>query len=400
MEKATLSKVRWSIWSLNSVNFFLAQIADVVVPFLTVFLKQHNWNYEQIGVAMAVTTFGSVAFQIPAGVICGRIRFPRYLLAAWAMALGGCYFLIPVFVDHKISIGMILFLTGIAGTFFAPLLGSLAWLIAGQKDLDYVVGRNRSWNHAGNVAAGLVTLLVVRSQGLQSLFYVAALASIVSAISALMIRKKDLHHPRQSGNAPVFSWSMFKEMFQLLKNHQVVIVLTSVALFHFANGPTNTLVALYMKQLGSTDDKIAWIALVSQPIMIPAAWLAGKYCAEIGRKPVMAIAFLLLPVRIFLYILASTPVAVLAITAMDGIIAGVFGVMAILLSNDLSKGQRGFNSLLGLFATMPAIGAMTGSLIQGYLTEHYGFSLTFSFFGFVALAAALFFLFTVRETKK
>jgi MFS family permease len=193
---------------------------------------------------------------------------------------------------------------------------------------------------------------------------------------------------------------MFKEMFHLLKKAQVIIVLISVALFHFANGPTNSLVSLYMKQLGSSDAQIAWIALVSQPIMIPAAWLAGKYCGEIGRKPVIAVAFLLLPVRIFLYIFASTPMQVLAITAMDGIIAGVFGVMAILLSNDLSKGQRGFNALLGLFATMPAIGAMLGSLTQGYLTEHYGFAKTFSFFGFVAFGAALFFLLTVKETKK
>jgi MFS family permease len=184
-----------------------------------------------------------------------------------------------------------------------------------------------------------------------------------------------------------------------LKKRQILLVLCSVGLFHFANGPTNSLVALYMKQLGASDSQVAWIALIAQPIMIPCAWLAGKYCAKIGRKPVMAIAFFLLPVRIGLYVFAKSIFAVLAITAMDGIIAGVFGVLAILLSSDLTRNERGFNALLAPFATMPAVGAMLGTLLQGYFTQNYGFGWTFAFFACVAAGAAVFFAIFVKESK-
>jgi predicted MFS family arabinose efflux permease len=399
MEEAHLSKIRWSVWNLNAVNFFLAQIADVVVPFLTVFLKQHDWRYDQIGTALAISTFGSVIFQLPAGAICGRIRWPRYMLAAWAIILGSCYYMIPILVDYKIPVTGILFLSGIAGTFFAPLLGTLALLLVGAEHLDWIVGRNRSWNHAGNVAAAIVTLLVVRNYGMESLFYVAALASGIAASCCLLIRRKHLKFKKPGKKEDVFSWTMFKDMFQVLKKRQILIVLTSVGFFYFANGPVNSLVALYIKELGGSDSEVAWIALISQPIMIPSAWFAGKYCAQFGRKPVMAIAFFLLPIRIFLYCFAKSALAVLAITAMDGVIAGVFGVMAILLSADLTKNERGFNALLALFCTMPAIGAMFGTLLQGYLTEHYGFGWTFAFFACVAAGAAVFFALFVKESQ-
>src|SRR5262249_44563038 len=160
--------------------------------------------------------------------------------------------------------------------------------------------------------------------------------------------------------------------------------------FHMANGPLGSMVSLYMKHVGGSDTQVAWIVLVAQPIMIPTAWLAGKACTEFGRKPVFALAFFLLPLRIFLYSLVGTPEGVLAVTALDGVISGIFGVLTVLMSSDLTGKHGGFNSLMGLLCTMPALGSMLGSVLQGEMVQHFGFKPSFLVFVLIALAAAVF----------
>lgn len=47
--------------------------------------------------------------------------------------------------------------------------------------------------------------------------------------------------------------------------------------------------------------------LTAQVVMVPVALLAERFCDSWGRKPLMAIAFWVLPLRIALYAFVSTP---------------------------------------------------------------------------------------------
>ncbi len=120
-----------------------------------------------------------------------------------------------------------------------------------------------------------------------------------------------------------------------------------VALFHIANAPVMPLVGLYLKHLGGGNDQVAMVVLIAQVVMIPVALLTGKFCTSRGRKPIFAIAFLVLSLRIFLYTLTTNPNYVLGIQALDGIGAGIYGVVIALICSDLTKGKSGFNILLG-----------------------------------------------------
>lgn len=99
----------------------------------------------------------------------------------------------------------------------------------------------------------------------------------------------------------------------LLHDKSVRMLVVSVALFHIANAPVMPLVGF------------------------PVALLAGKFCTTRGRKPIFAIAFLALSLRIFLYTLTTNPNYVLAIQALDGVGAGTYGVVIALMCSDLTK---------------------------------------------------------------
>src|SRR5207247_3697727 len=80
-----------SLFGLNAANFFQAEMVGVVLPVLSVFLKEAHWRYDQIGVATAVAGLGTLLFQTPAGIISDKIASRRFLFGATAILIGLCF---------------------------------------------------------------------------------------------------------------------------------------------------------------------------------------------------------------------------------------------------------------------------------------------------------------------
>lgn len=386
---------RQSLFGINAVNFFLAELSGVVGPFLAVYLKQTQWNYAHVGWALSAGTLGTLLFQTPAGFICDVVKWRKLLLAFMSGSLGACFAILPTIASHLYLTLALLFLTGVIGAFFAPLLASLALGLVGVKGFSEETGENQGWNHAGNIAAALVGLFVVRYIHLAAIFYVTTVLSALAIVSLMFIKSSELNPNLGLRRAkPKF----FSKIAQYLRNREIVIFLLSLGIFHIANAPLLPLVSLYIKHVGGADDKIAVAVLISQAVMIPVAYLSGKYCDRLGRKPVFAAAYIILPIRIWLYTTTSNTTTLLAIQAFDGLGAGVYGVLIALICRDLSKGQ-GFNLLVGVAQTALAIGGLIGPLLQGYLLQFFDFKMTFYILAGIALLAALIFLIGFRETK-
>jgi MFS family permease len=132
--------------------------------------------------------------------------------------------------------------------------------------------------------------------------------------------------------------------------------------------------------------------------MVPVALLSGRLCDSWGRKPVMAIAFWILPLRIFSYTFVSNPKALVYLQSLDGIGAGIYGVAVVALSADLTRGKGGFNTVMGLFATALAIAGVLGPLLSGFAIQRAGFRTTFYGFAALGIVAAAVFTLRVPET--
>jgi MFS family permease len=85
---------------------------------------------------------------------------------------------------------------------------------------------------------------------------------------------------------------------------------------------------------------------------------------------------------------------------LDGIGAGIYGVVVISLAADLTRGRGRFNTLAGLFATAVSIGGVAGPVMSGFVVQHLGFNAAFSIFAALAFAGAFIFTALVPETKK
>jgi MFS family permease len=336
-------------------------------------------------------------FQGLAEWLTDRWASRRFVFGAVSVLTSLCFAVIPSMAQKSASVDSLLFLSGTLQSFYAPLLAALALGLAGHKLLNRTMGTNQGWNHTGNIAAAVVAMGLVSKLGLCSIFYSAGLCSLFAALSVLLIREGDLDEHVATGLT--HSESRETRWRDLLRDRNVLFVFLSIFAFHLANAPILPVVALYVKRLGGSDSLMTATVLTAQIVMVPVALAAGRFCDSWGRRPVMAIAFVVLPLRILSYTFVSRPSSVVWLQGLDGIGAGIYGVAVVAIAADLTRGKGHFNTLNGLFATAVAIGGVVGPLVSGLLIQSLGFLVTFQSFAALAAAGAVLFLVTVPETK-
>ncbi len=389
---------RRSLVGLNAANFFQAEMVGVILPVLNAFLKEANWRYDAIGLATAAAGLGTLIFQTPAGWLIDKLTYRRALFAMIAIAGGVCLVALPLVPRTPVWVDSLLFLSGAAQSFFGPLLGALALGLAGHQMLNRVMGANQSWNHAGSIVAALAGMALVSALGLKAVFYSVGVCALLAGASVVLIRERDLDEEVATGLTP--GESAENSWTGLLRDRVFLLLFISIFFFHFANAPILPTVALYVKKLGGSDSLMTATVLTAQIVMTPVALLAGRFCDSWGRKPVMAIAFWILPLRILSYTFVSNPKGVVYLQCLDGIGAGIYGVAVVAFSADLTRGKGGFNTLMGLFATALAIGGVIGPIASGVLVQRFGFRFTFYAFAGLAIAGAVIFTLFVPETGR
>jgi MFS family permease len=84
---------------------------------------------------------------------------------------------------------------------------------------------------------------------------------------------------------------------------------------------------------------------------------------------------------------------------LDGVGAGIFGVVSVLVIADLTQGTGRFNLTLGAISTAVGIGASLSQGIAGSIVHHFGSNTGFLFLAAVAAAAFGVLYFLMPETR-
>jgi MFS family permease len=152
----------------------------------------------RIGMATAASSIATVIAQTPAGALIDRLRQKRMsiVLAAVLVSIGcmGIALLpaFPVIIACQVLIGG-------AAAVFPPAIAAIALGLVGHSRLDRRVGRNQSFNHAGNLLAATLAGLIGQFVARKGIFFLVAVMAIGSAISVLRIREKEIDHELARG---------------------------------------------------------------------------------------------------------------------------------------------------------------------------------------------------------
>jgi MFS family permease len=97
--------------------------------------------------------------------------------------------------------------------------------------------------------------------------------------------------------------------------------------------------------------------------------------------------------------LTSNTELLVAIQILDGVAAGIFGVVSVLVIADLTRGTGRFNLTLGAITTAVGIGAALSQVIAGSIAHRVGSSAGFLFLAAVASGALAILYFFMPETR-
>ena len=380
--------------SLDSLNFFLADVRDGLGPYLAIYLLAvHQWEPASIGVVMTLAGIAALLTQGPAGALIDRTRSKRAVVAIAALLVTGSCLMLP-FVSSFGWVALTQAASAVAASVFAPAISAISLGITGPRAFTRRTGRNETSNHAGNAVAALLAGGLAYLFGPVVVFYLMAFMAVASVIAVSCVPAEAIDHEVARGFDPAHHTDHEQPsgLKALLANQPLLLFAICCALFHLANAAMLPLVSQKLAQINlqmATPLTSACI-VAAQLVMVPMAWLVGLKADIWGRKPLLLAGFLILPLRGVLYTLSSDPYWLVAVQMLDGIGAGIFGALFPVIVKDLTQGTGRFNVSLGALSTVFGLGAALSSSLAGLVVQQAGYNAAFlTLAGVAAVALAL-----------
>jgi MFS family permease len=392
--------------ALDATNFFLADVRGGLGPYLAIYLLTvQKWDEASIGMVMSIATVAGLVAQTPAGALVDAIRAKRAAMAVAAVVVTAASLSLPL-VSNFFLVASSQAIANVAGSIFGPALAAVSLGIFGHAAFTKRIGRNESFNHAGNAVAAATAGATAYLWGPTVVFYLLAGMSLASLVSVLAIPGDEIDHdlarglndkPEEEGHPDGHP----SGIAVLLSCKPLLVFAVAVMLFHLANAAMLPLVgqklALQDKNFGTTLMSACIVA--AQLVMVPMAMLVGARADRWGRKPLFLAAFLILPLRGCLYTLSDNQYWLVGVQMLDGVGAGIFGAIFPVIVADLMRGTGRFNIAQGAIITGQGIGAALSTTIAGLVVVHAGYSAAFLTLAGVAVIGAAVFFFGLQETR-
>jgi MFS family permease len=390
--------------ALDAANFFLADVRDGLGPYLAIYLlTETKWDEASIGLVMSIAAIIGIVAQTPAGALIDATRAKRGVMIAAALLVTIPSLLLP-WMSSFISVAASQAVAQAAGVFFPPALAAVTLGIFGHRTFTKRIGRNETFNHAGNACAAAAAGGASYVGGPTTVFYLLAAMAFASLLSITMIPTDAIDHDlarglhdqdSESGAAAKddkpSGWSV------LLTCRPLMIFAISALLFHLANAAMLPLVgqklALQDKNIGTSLMSACIVA--AQIVMVPMAMLVGAKADKWGHKAFFLTALLVLPIRGLLYTLSDDRFWLVGVQLFDGVGAGIFGAIFPVIVADLMRGTGRFNLAQGAVITVQGIGAALSTSLAGLIVIHFGYSAAFITLGAVGGVGAIIFLFAM-----
>jgi MFS family permease len=388
--------------ALDAANFFLADVRDGLGPYLAVYLlTEQHWDEARIGLVMSISTIAGIVAQTPAGALVDATRAKRLVMVVAAIMVTSASLSLPLFP----SFGPVAISQGVAqaaAVVFPPAIAAVSLGIFGHAAFTRRIGRNETFNHAGNAVAAALAGLSAYWFGPSVVFYLLAIMAVASLVSILAIPERAIDHDLARGLDDADTQSEQPSGLAVLLTCRPLLIFAICALlFHLSNAAMLPLVgqklALQDKNMGTSLMSACIVA--AQLVMVPFAMLVGAKADRWGHKRFFLAALLILPIRAALYTLSDNRFWLVGVQLLDGVGAGIFGAIFPVIVADLMRNTGRFNVAQGAVITAQSIGAALSTTLAGFVVVGAGYSAAFITLGAVATVGAIVCLLALPETR-
>lgn len=411
-----LGETRDGLTMLNMQNLFL--------------VVARHYTEKQAGLMFFVFGLSQFIFQTPAGYIMDGTE--KKVLLLGLAAIGTVMLLmITIFCSHEggvntylpnfIAILFVRFVQGAVTSLIPPGVNGISQGIVGVKGMTHQVANNESNAHLGTsimfITGSIVAYYLYPNIGV--MFLMSPLFLCGTLYFLTQIKEDYINHNEARGSAPSGSDSAVLTPMQVMKDPLVIAFVIICFAFHLAN---EVVLPLVMQTLAIGNGRggvllSGFCVIVAQAGMVVTAKFCGKYAGTIGRKPLFLMGLLALSIRCFILVTLLTirgdtgvgdnnadggiglfDCLILSTQILDGVGAGVFGTMYILVTSDLAAGTGRFNFTLGLTSAAWSIGGTISGLLGQIFAADFGYLKAFEILGYCSLVPVLLYIFVMPET--
>jgi MFS family permease len=392
---------RKSLRAFDRVNMTAGDVRDVFEPYLAIFLTiDQKWNPAQVGLAVSATSIASILTQAPIGGFVDRFRHKQLLIAVPSLVIAISYLLIVHFSILPVVL-VAQALVGISVVVTTPATAAISLGLVGYDKLDQRVGRNETFNRAGNLLTAMAAGILGQFAGRVWIFYILIVLSLINALLIFGVRRRDIDLNLARGGNTEQEDQEPARLRDLLRDRTLLIFCSVVLFFYLANAALLPLVSQVLSggQQNTPSAFISGCIVVSQLTTMPVAAWTGNNADRWGRKPLLLLAFAALILRASLYGFNQNPWFILIVQSLDGISSGIFAVLTIVILADIIKGSGRFNLAQGTINTLVGMGSALSNIAAGFLVKAAGFSAGFWALAIVAGVGLVWLWRSMPETK-
>jgi MFS family permease len=379
---------------LDWLNFFVSNVQTGFGPFIASYLASEAWTRGQIGLALSIGTLTAMAVQVPAGAVVDAVANKRRL-AFWSVVAIAVAALILFALPVRAPVILAEILHGVASCLLGPVIAAMSLAVAKRHGGHFGerLGRNARFASIGSgCAAGLMGAVGYWvSEG--SVFLLAAVLVLPSLVALQLVRERGEGEPPAPRPTERF--------YVALLDRRLAVFAVCCAGFHLANAAMFPLAAVQVtRRVGSVGELvIAACLIVPQVLVALLSPMAGRAAERWGRRPVLLLGFLALPLRAVLFSVVTPPYLVVVVQALDGVSGAVFGVMLPLVVSDITRTNGRFNLSMGVVGLAIGGAASLSTWMAGVVADEMGDAYAFLVLAAVGIAASAVLWLFLPETR-
>lgn len=386
-----------SLLALAALNFFLADARDGLGPFLDGFLATQGWSPLTLGWIATVGGLIGILVTPFCGALVDGSTWKRTLVAV-PVVLVTAFALVTLLAPSVAVVWIGQIGTAVLGAVVGPALAGLTLGLVGERMFARQISRNEFWNHGGNFASLFAVFVIVSMVGQGGVIWLMIATAIGALVAVFAIDPGRIDHKTARGLATDDGEPGPSGLSVLLSNRGLVLLAVVMLIFHFGNAPMSRLIAQQFSiELGTPFRTTAITTGVSQFTMILVALATPFIIRRFGLATTFLIALTALPLRGLLAGSVSDFWVVYPVQMLDGIGAGLLGIVTPVAAERLLSGTGRFNVGFAAVMTLQGVGASLSNVVAGWLVSVGGYGLSHYVGGGVALVALAIFAMFWRD---
>jgi MFS family permease len=381
---------------LDWFNLFVANVQTGFGPFIAVYLSGQSWTQTAIGVALSVGTVSSMASQVPAGAWVDAVR-NKTRVAAFSVLVFTASALMFAIYPIPLLVYLAEIMHGLSSCTLGPAIAAMSLALAGRFGMAVRLGRNARFAAVGNGVGAALMGACGQYLSERGVFYLTAALTLPALLALLPLRRYSMARGAAQAAAPDQAKA---RVLKVLADRRLLVFCGCAMLFTFANAPLLMLISGTLAKQGSNPSLLIGACIVLPQVIVALASPAiGRFADRRGRRLVLIVGFLMLPIRALVFSTTSNSALVIGAQVLDGIAGAGFGILVPLVVSDVAARSGHFNLSLGAVGFAIGIGSTVSTSAAGWVADHFGIRSAFYFLACVGIAAVLLALLAMPETR-